>query len=252
MTQKQAAVELESFSKSMDERDAIVNKATAYARRAGKHLREMLPRDDAEDFDTNGASHALAVLIDGFVHRAWGDGGHLCLQWMMDNFWGLQIERIVPTIEEIWSICIEQKHTQRNPFVWNDLDYKVFYAPTNDKKLQVLVFDSQGCSYLLVNDQNSIMQRIHWRKLWRKLGRNCIKSVDRPTLRWYRQNGFRPASIHGWYGDARDNGYLFSYEKMKLTLGTERMPKADRGCDQFVHIDHALWWFKITLEALQE
>lgn len=248
---KQADVDFKDLSDLMDERDAVINKAKAYARRAGEHLRKMLPEksDDPDGFDTIGASDALATLIDGFVHRNWSSGENLCLEWMMEHFWGLQVERVVPTIEEIWSICVEQKHTQRNPFVWNDLDYEVFHVPTKDKGLKVLVLDSQGCSYLLVNDQNSIMQRIHWRKLWNKLGRNCIKSVDRPTLRWYRQNGFRPTAIHGWYGDARDNGYLFSYERMNIRGG--QMPNVDRGCDQFGHIDHALWWFKVTLKALK-
>ena len=249
LTRKQIDTELKKLSKSIDKRVAIVSKAC----RAGKHLRKMLPESNPDDFDTGGASHALAALIDGFVHRNWLSGGNLCLEWMMEHFWGLQVERIVPTIEKIWSVCVEQKHTQRNPFVWNDLDHKVFYVPTKDKELKVLVFDSQGYSYLLINDQNTIMQQIHWRKLWHKLGRNCIKSVDRPTLRWYRQNGFRPSSVHRWYGDARDNGYLFSYERMKFMPGTEAsMPKVDRGCDQFGHIDHALWWFKVALEALKE
>ena len=187
-------------------------------------------------------THTAAVVLATVLDRCTTPDCQLLAEWIAERFWGLQIERLMPDIQRLYKELIRRKHTRRNKFVFNDLDNRVWYEPHSQKK--VIGFDSQGREKIMVwIGDDAFWEELHFRSLRpRRIIKYDFKYVEAISFQWCRDNDFKLG-----YGDCRDVGYMFSYERIAGQAG-----HVNRACDH--QGDLWLFGFEInsTLTALRD
>ena len=172
--------------------------------------------------------------------KQYGSGSYLALEWMLDHFMYLEWQRHRPLFLEIMSRL--KDYSRQRPFEYFN-DAEAFSVPAKNKRVLVCgkYADDGSIGYLVIETipiESPLMPEL-WhrpevrvRRIWPRLGRNCIGVVDRPTLGWYRRHGFE-----GKYGDARDPGHV---------LTCDRFGKADKTIWKI----HAPQWFFFEINTL--
>lgn len=215
------------------------------ARKYGLHIARHLKRTFREKIlekqypDMSAAAMTLGTAMFMVAGEDEGCESLLC-EWVAEHFWAMKIEAALSDIERLHAQIVDGKHTKRRPFVFNDLDNRVWYELSEKKK--VLVFDSQGRFKIMIWDKDSVSTRLHFRKAWRRSHYAFGKYLDRPSLKWYRDRDFKPE-----YGDCRDNGYLFTYSSICGMPG-----KVDHAHNHGSDIGYFLFEVQSTLTALKE
>jgi len=193
--------ELKQLQKHVDEHDAKRKKVLRYA----KDVFNRLPDD------TDIVAEFLAIIC----HKT--NCSELILDWMLDYYMALEFEQYYyPWMQKIHKYLIKHKHNERNKFDYFN-DCEAFYL---DKERFIFVCGTfREPRYLVINEDFTILDNKRnccWvRKIWRKTRLNCIKNVDQPTLKHYRDVKFDMCFSDGKfriYGDARDHGHVLTYQ----------------------------------------
>jgi hypothetical protein len=147
---------------------------------------------------------------------------HSCI---MNKYFGLQIEKVIPMFKDIHSELVIRNHTPETAFMWGDVDMRAWVEPHDDYKI---VCVENLCS----GDDNNIFVFIltesafHGRTVWHRESKDkdissvypndkYWRDINQPSLQTYRKRGWTLG-----YGDARDKGYAFSYDFFtKIVVG---------------------------------
>ncbi len=183
-----------------------------------------------------------AEVLAAICHQ-YSQNSNLCIEWMMDHFMGLEFVRHYPLMKEIYKLLVKHNHHERNKFDYFN-DAEAFYIPHKNKMIFVCGKIYKKESRFLIIDQDSSHlyepfgfkdHSCYVRKIWRKLRRDCIKQVDRPTLKWYREKNFELR-----FRDSGDRGHVLTFEDR---VGE---PKCDN-----VHWDYGDHkWFFFEMDTL--
>lgn len=198
----------EELSLMVDADDEARRKCLASAKRASARLKKVTNTDHQAEF--------LATICSDMDHR-YPMGTQLCLEWMLDHYMALEFEKAYVCLKAIKTHLVEQGHTERNKLDYGH-DSEAFSIDRGGKL--TLVFGEHYHNeprYLVIDDVSLIGHRCYVRKVWRRTKLDCIGMVKQPTLKHYRDSGFKTRSMEDpfrSYGDARDPGHVLTYEKM--------------------------------------
>jgi len=171
-------------------------------------------------FSTNTQAQILAKIC---VHldEEYGVGTQLTLEWTLDHYMAHEFEKNVsPLLDKIWIGLRNSGFTVRNKFEYHK-DAEAFYIPHPEYRVCVFGQTYRDSVRYLVIDHNTYgegflrYRKVYVRRIWNRTRKNCIDSVDQPTLNFYRKLKFdlRGAG-HPIYGDGRDPGHIMTYENM--------------------------------------
>lgn len=223
--------------------------ATDFARKRGQRMgldtrKKYGPNVKGRTFDTLLRSEEAARYLEQLVDRdgPLSDILYLSVEWALEKFWGLEIKRILPALLEIHQMLVDRGHDLNNRYIYNDLDYSMWYESA-EKNKKVMIFDSQGDSYvIIIHDRYPVLEfdpEIHVRKVYPRVKRSGTIVVQR-SLAYMRKEGWKPD-----YGDARDRGYEFSY------INHHNGPKVDFAYQKGGTLQHWVWWIAVNYEQLK-
>ena len=245
--------EIAEFTKSTKQREALVNHAVniassaalkirkdfackPYSEETKKKFKELgsdIHDRDPNDFESIPVAPAVGKFLDYFVHRTWGSGEYLTVEWALEYFWGLQIKEIVPTIEELWHLLKDNNYTVMRKYDVGWGDAYVWYIPyveDPDAKFpaekRIFVIEDHGRRYLVILDFSSLEYKIHVRRVYDKTYLTYGRYLKRASIGWYRQRYFTCE-----YGDARDEGYELTYTNrttFSLNGSKKKKPKMEK------------------------
>lgn len=116
----------------------------------------------------------LAKLIALFDH---GENPkevrQLNLEWTVDKYVQNKVEANLPDILFIHEKLKEHGHTEKNPYVYNDLDNKLFYFPHDSRK--VFAMTSQNLNFLVIYEESGTAlkkRKLHIRRYWDRFDKN--------------------------------------------------------------------------------
>ncbi len=212
--------QMEGIQASLDLSGRNRVKTEQYAKRAKNHV------EGITDWTGDHAIFLADMCVEWDID--YDMGGALCLEWMLDNYIGMEFERRAqPLISDI--LLVLKKYSERKKFYYFN-DMEAFLVPHDEK--DVFVFGKEWREeprYLCISESNSIFHRFYVRKIWRKTKLNCIGGIDQPTLSEYKKHDFKLGYENGlFYGDARDQGHIMTYEKMIWTTRGEQPGKCDK------------------------
>ncbi len=189
------------------------------------------------------------------------DCGKLLLDWIKENFWGIIVSKHIPTFEKVWKILNERGHTEKNKFVYGDIDVGLWVEYPKDKNKKVII-STTYCSMADDNTHLFILDKLlpNWIRFrvatvwprennkggymtkdgWFYWGDD--RDVKTPSLNTYRKRDYK----YGYY-DCRDKGHCILYENHGQDIG--RVEHAHYGEDE---INHALWLLRSHLCALEK
>lgn len=207
-----AKLELEKALAMMKNRDVRLEKIMKASDRALKKLSSKELLDEPAAYLAN-----ICVELDA----EYGIGTTLCLDWMLEQYIAMEFERRVhPWFIELWQALVDGKHTQQNQFEYFS-DCEAFHIPHESKRIVVMGswWKYGGTKVIAIDDtdnENSLFSNFYVRTIWKKSRRDCIGTVDHPTLSCYRKRKFEMKYINEprWYGDCRDPGHIMTYENM--------------------------------------
>lgn len=236
--------ELKKVTAQVDKHNADTEQAQRYGRMLGGALINRFPdlHDKPEDkercvFNTLLVAPSLAEIIAKTVHRGWDSGEYLGVEWALEYFWGLEVKRSIPKLIEIYKILKDRKHTQKTPFVYNDMDYSIFYI--RHKTKNIMVFDQQGYTQLVIHEKDFFREVINAVKIWPRTTKR-YGFLYRPSLNYYRKKKWKLK-----YGDCRDKGYILAYSEMFSRV------KVDHAYNYFSSISNWIWFIDVTLDNLK-
>jgi len=193
--------ELAEMLRQIADRDGVLKKVMVRSNRELNRLRagEMLGEP---------AKYIANICVE--LDAEYGVGTTLTLDWMLDSYFEMEFDRRVRRLlPEIHAALKAGNYTEKNP----DSHFRglAFYVPHDDKTIFVHGGGDESWRYLVIFDK---LGYVYVRKIWNRLGRNCIGNVDRPTLAFYRKQNFAPwdasPRASGFYGDCRDEGHVFT------------------------------------------
>lgn len=180
----------------------------------------------AKNSVSDNAEH-LAEVIALFDHgEDLKEVRQLSLEWTVDKYVQNKVEANLPDIMFIHEKLKEHSHTEKNPYIYNDLDNKLFYFPHDSKK--VFAMTSQNFNFLVIYEESGTAlkkRKLHIRRYWDRFDKNdkfrqeedkeCRKKgmnyaitradwinenysdnvpgnmyVDRPDLQWFKYKKF--------------------------------------------------------------
>ena len=213
--------QMDKLSREVDAMKAKTAKAVAYSDEVSTELA-----------DRCGWTNDHAIFLANVCHKVSGKGGgHLTLEWMIDQYLGLEYHNdIAPQLEALYKMLVDGKHTYANP--WSHFKGCAYFVPFkakdeySSKRILVMTNENNGdypdsWSWLVVIDENSISENVYVRKIRKRIRRDCIGTVDQPTLKFWRDRefSFRYSynNDHAVYGDCRDREHVMTYLSDKDT-----------------------------------
>lgn len=279
--------ETAEFIKSEKKRKALVNRAVnisssaalkirkafackPYSEETKKKFKELgteIPDRDPNDFESHPVAPAIGKFLDYFVHRTWGSGEYLTIEWALEYFWGLQIKEIVPVIEELWQLLKDNNYTSRKKYdvEWGDAyAWYIPYVEDPDAKFpaekRIFVLEDHGRKYLVILDFSSLEYKIHVRRVYDRIYLTYGKYIKRASIGWYRKRYFKCE-----YEDGRDEGYELTYTNRtvfslngskKKKPKMEQFPKVEAGYAHYYKISSFIrqitWMMGCLKESLKE
>ena len=212
--------ELSDYVERIDKRAAISKES---ARRIALEIKEVLPTaGDQVNF--------LAHLLKEFNRKDAFESS-----WIVDlaqeHYLGLSSLDLIEPCLEIHKILVENGHSIKNRFDYNDMDNTLFYVDIDRDWLEdhedrkVFGLHDQNFSWIIVIDLNEHAEsRLHIRRFW-----PYPNFKDEPNLEWFRTCGFtmdlgnRLAAkncldlSYRMNGDGHDAGYILTTSKGYVT-----------------------------------
>ena len=193
--------ELEEMWRLLDDRDGVLKKVM---RRSNRELKRL----SADNMLEEPSKYLANICVE--LDAKYDVGITLALDWMLNNYFEMEFDlRVRRFLPEIYTALKVGNYTEKNP----DSHFRglAFYVPHGEKTIFVHGGGAESWRYLVILDK---LGYVHVRKIWNRLGRNCIGSVDRPTLAFYRKKNFAPwdapSRASRFYGDCRDAGHVFT------------------------------------------
>lgn len=208
----------------------------------GKRLLATMLKSDRR---RGGKPHyvSLAIACQG-LDKKYGIGGDkIVLDWLLDVYVALEFERAYPLLLKTWKYLIAHKHHEQNGFEYFDCEEAFFL--NKDQMVMVMGGGRQDDTRILIVDERSpnqtllpLFNRCYVRRIWKRRKRNCIGSIEKPTLADYRALNFKMEYHAGppfrLYGDCRDKGHVLTYSKVLSPFGS---------CDKVRwNIQEPMWW----------
>lgn len=185
------------------------------------------------------------------------DCGEQHIGWAFNRLMGCKVQDHIPALRE----CFERLdgYSASEPFVYCDMDYSVWVEPKLGRT-QVLV---SHCAVAMRDDNTQIFiledsylgedyhPTIHVRDLHPRAlsaGKYMRESFPDRQWTWYKNislNLFKKMHWKPEYGDARDDGYVLTYNRNGTMEVDDALPNAHG-------IRHALWNLRILLQTLKE
>lgn len=206
------------------------NKILAYSERVHEELETMSPRE------LNLCSFFLGNICQKFDEN-YGLGTQLCLEWMLDHYIALELEKNAhPLLLKIMDFLQKNNHHERNKFYYfNDCE-AFFVTPKKTDKtfLQpktICVFGKSwenDTRFLTMDDPSDCIHNLYVRLIWRR-SKPGLYRKERLTLSFYKNRNFNMAysNDHTIYGDARDPGHVLTYQKWTYPK-MEQQAKCDK------------------------
>ncbi len=177
----------------------------------------------------------------------------LYIEWMMERFWGMQLERMMPDLERIYAELVKRKAKKKYDVNFNDADDNLWYIP--NKKYKVIVHTGQSFNFLYFWEKEKVpgFRKLHIRKFYDKWEaadpKDCLYKFDKEEMDKFiadsQEHGYLPAikkadtfceryaddvlgnqyphrlslasfkkaGFEPRYGDGRDEGYIASWEE---------------------------------------
>lgn len=186
-------------------------------------------------------------FADKYVQKSCG---WLHLGWDIDAYWTKVTKHfLIPASELIYQELVKKNHTEENKLYSCTGSYQFWYIPTQSETRKVFIQDSYDRTYLFVYDESKYGQTFHIRRVWKvwspdksdwrtekildliesKNVSGILSHLDllenfaddhyefsrRHSLDFYKLLDFNFDEYddeHRIYGDARDLGYVISYE----------------------------------------
>jgi len=136
---------------------------------------------------------------------------HLTMHWMLDHYMGEYIKDAIPVIKKIHAKLVECGYNGRNKYDYFN-DCEAFYELTDRPVL--VIGKHYGVRYLIMHDEAGDMgNTLFVRHIWKRTRKDCIGTIDRATLSYYKNIDFKPRFIDEprLYGDCRDYGHVLTY-----------------------------------------
>jgi len=185
-----------------------------------------------------------------------GAGSQLTLEWMINNYLGMEyFNNVSSIVDKLYAKLVEGKHTYVN--TWEHDSGYVYYIPAkrksnghDDMKVMVMTNEHLDWSWLVIVDANIISEKVFVRKIWKRTVKkyDFTKQPDKATLKFYRDIKFDLSYKNDVYGDSRDNGHIMSYKSIiKYDYDTKVRTKLAGECDAGMHYlpDHTRWFFEM-------
>lgn len=204
-------------------------------------------------FRTMAASRVIAVMLD---HVLECEPDHECqdllLGWIREHYWGLVVRRHLEMFDRIHAGLVEGKYTRKKPLVYGDIDCGAWFEPCENRNVVVLeVYCSCANDniwiYMRPTDSR-IQEKFHCRTCYPKSNKRRWPAEVSLTL--HRREKFKLG-----YGDCRDSGYVFSYDRMTPWLKNDpdepddNAAKCDRADDKKIY--WGLWNMRGIALALE-
>jgi hypothetical protein len=221
------------------------NRLTIACEEAAAVFRKYFPADQKVTTDGPGNLYApsvLAACVELFDIGDHKDAGQLYLEWLIEHYVGRKVAANIDDVKTIVEALKAESYTEDNPYVFNDLDNRLFHIPHENKF--IFCAESQNTRYIyilasLYGDrvlhirryydeydfdgekdewthrieseyaENGIREAIAQASLLAKEWSDCVVGCnypDRPSLQYFKDCNFKPR-----YGDCRDIGYVLSY-----------------------------------------
>ena len=170
----------------------------------------------------------------------------LLIQWIQEFYWGKRVGEHLDTFKDAYAKLVKLGHKKDNPYVYGDMDCGVWYEPHEDQMIVALTVycsmaDDNTWLFILESDSD-LFKKFHCRTCYPRArsGWNCRLSVSS-----YRRRKFKMSGGHHFYGDCRDPGYVFSWEKM-----LDNESKVDRATSSKVY--WGLWHLRSWVQEILE
>lgn len=160
-------------------------------------------------------SDVFAQCLDRFRSPA------LNLQWIADKFWGLRIAKLLPEFERIYKELVDKKITRKNKIDFNDADDTVFYLPCKTKRVFVHTGQNFNFIYVWDKDRSPGFRRLHIRQFYDvydiKADPEYLKEEEDLFKKKVAKGGYKQAIIEAqgitetWADDYKGNPYPFRY-----------------------------------------
>lgn len=191
-------------------------------------------------------------FADKYVQKSCG---WLHLGWDIDAYWNKVTKNyLIPSSELIYQELVKNNHTEENKLYSCTGSYQFWYIPTQSATRKVFVQDSYERAYLFVCDESKYGKTFHIRRVWKvwdsdksdwrtekildlieaKDISGILSHIDlfenfaddhykyhrRHSLEFYKQIDFNMDKFNDKYRvyrDARDEGYVISYDSFNGT-----------------------------------
>lgn len=204
--------------------------------------------------------------------------GPLALEWTADRYWAGRMPGLLNTLDAVHARLVSAGVTEARKVVFNDLDDAVWYEPSAADKVLVHTTQSRNFLYVWPKDRSPGLRELHVRFFYDRFddprfartsdrfereedrafkaavaraGRAAVAGVggwvtayaddaaafpERPSLDACRRADFRPR-----YGDARDPGYVLSWQ--------EAFDKVDRAVASHHWLDLIVGYYAPNFET---
>lgn len=207
--------------------------------------------------DSDGLSTVLANMLNQIIEHNEEDDSAvlLSIEWAFEKFWGLQILDAMPMINDLYKRLIDGDHDKNNHYVYNDLDYSLWYEDIDVEKgrswvdkRRAFCMDSQGRTSLILvedwmqfSDDDIPRGTLTVLKVWPRIKRARWNKdhIEHLSLSYYRRNNFAIK-----YHDTRDEGAIFHFDN-------SFDPKVEWAWSRGGDISHFLWWWATSLETIK-
>lgn len=182
----------------------------------------------------------------------------LDIEWTLEKFWGNIAREAAPTLIKIYNKLVEDCHTVKNKFEFNDMDNHCWFIPSETEKVFIHTCQNYNHLFILggIAEENNRYGRYHIRRYWDDL---TLPIGDKLSAKWYKQDNARflkrvtkygrqaalvehnlndysdcllknqyphkpnldyfiKSNFKPKFGDGRDDGYIMTYDRMKNSV----------------------------------